>query len=161
MNLSWHNTDYVTFVKSDFLLHELLSCAKGSFSGQFWSSFDILTWDINWSWCNTGQGKLLSRLTYFLLSYFPFKNEVFQIFVSRLLWYRLEICCILTYYRSSLTFDAYKLLKLMAHEFFFFVTIEFSGLFSAVFYDIDIQLGVWICIDIIYFLFILAGFKPP
>ena len=39
----------------------------------------------------------------------------------------------------------------MAHELFSFVTIYFFGLFSAVCCDIDIQLGVWICIDIIYF----------
>ena len=48
-----------------FFLHELLPFAKVSFSGQFWSSFEILTWVMNWSWRNTGQGQFLSRLTYF------------------------------------------------------------------------------------------------
>ena len=48
MDLSWHNTDYVTFVTCDYLLHELMPFAKVSFSGQFWLSFEILTWDMNW-----------------------------------------------------------------------------------------------------------------
>ena len=54
----------VTFLH-ELLPNETLAKAKVSFSGQFWSSFEILTSVMNWSWRNTGQGQFLSRLTYF------------------------------------------------------------------------------------------------
>ena len=53
---------------------------------------------------------------------------------------------VFTWYRSSLSF---VMLDLLLQELLPFAKIYFSGLFSAIFWDIDMKFGIWICHDIL------------
>ena len=118
-------------------------------------------WYMDLSWLNTNQVWLLSRLTYFFLSYCPLQKFSFPNFLSCLLWFCFPVFSlssfdiliwnfiyvfVLTYYRSRGTLVTFDLLL---HELLPFAKISFSGLFSVIFRHIDLKFHMWICVDII------------
>ena len=109
MTLSWHDTDQVwLLLHLTYFYMTYCPLLKVCFLGISLSSFQTLIWNVintNLSWrcldVLPSQVRLLSRLTYFQLSYCPLQK------------------------------------------------IEFSGLFSLVFCDIDLKFGLLICLDVI------------
>ena len=104
---------------------------------------------MNLSWHNTGQGWLMSRLTYFYLSYCPLEKICFPDFSLLSFVYltcNLVYEFVFTWYRSSMTFVGFDLLL---HELLPFTKIMFSGFFFAIFPDIDLKFHTWICLDVI------------
>ena len=90
---------------------------------------------MNLSWHNTDQVWVLSRLTFFYRSYCPllkFSFPDFSLPSFDMLTWNLVYEFVMTYFYRSYC----PLLKL-----------KFSGLFSAVAWDIDLKFGIWICHD--------------
>ena len=119
---------------------------------------------MNLSRPNTGQGQLLLRLTSFLLRYCPLQKFSFLDFAYvSIISFRdidLEFRMLVfldVLYRSISTFVTFDLLLLQLLP---FAKIYFSGLFSPVFFYINLKFGILICLDIIQIKFDFCNVWP-
>ena len=91
--------------------------------------YSLEIWCLNLSWHNTDQARVSWRFTHFHRSYNPLLKLSFSDF--SLLSFE-----ILTW--NLVTFD------LLVQELLPFAKIQFSGFFSAAFWDIELKFGLWI-----------------
>ena len=104
---------------------------------------------MNWFRLNIDQVQGLTRLTYLYMSNCPLLNLVFHTFLCSLLKYWLEIWYMNLLWHNTDQVWVSLSLTIFLHELLSFAKISFSGLSSAVFWDIYLKFGLWIGIDII------------
>ena len=102
---------------------------------------------MNLSWHNTDPVQVLSRLTYFYRSYCPllkFSFPDFSLLSFEILTWNVVYEFVMAQNKSSLSFVT---LDLFLQELLPFDQFLFSGLFSAVFWDIQLKLCIWMAFD--------------
>ena len=101
--------------------------------------YQVFVFQADWKKQNGRPGGLLVCSTFFCPSHFSFP-DVYMSSFEILIWI-LVYEFFITWHKSSLSFVR---LDLLFWELLPFATIEFSRLFSAVFWDIDLKIGIWI-----------------